>query len=44
MQWPFVKIDLQPGSSHRFPGLTVRTVGYYFNAVYGSPDAENDEE
>ncbi|GKV10718.1 hypothetical protein SLEP1_g22042 [Rubroshorea leprosula] len=44
MQWPFVKIDLRPGNSHRFPGLTVRTVGYYFNVVYGSPDAENDEE
>jgi len=42
MTWPFVKIDLQPGSSHRFPGLTSRTVGCYFSVVYGSPDAEND--
>ncbi|XP_034711816.1 eyes absent homolog isoform X1 [Vitis riparia] len=44
MRWPFVKIDLRPGSSHRFPGLTLRTVGHYFSIVYGIPDAENDDE
>ncbi|XP_040987516.1 eyes absent homolog isoform X2 [Juglans microcarpa x Juglans regia] len=44
MRWPFVKIDLRPGSSHRFPGLTLRTVGYYFSVVYGSPDAEDDKD
>uniref|UniRef100_A0A7N2N1M6 protein-tyrosine-phosphatase n=1 Tax=Quercus lobata TaxID=97700 RepID=A0A7N2N1M6_QUELO len=44
MRWPFVKIDLRPGSSHRFPGLTLRTVGYYFSVVYGSPGAENDKD
>ncbi|KAJ0111585.1 hypothetical protein Patl1_03472 [Pistacia atlantica] len=44
MQWPFVKIDFRPGSSHRFPGLSLKTIGYYFSVVYGSHDAENDEE
>ncbi|KAJ4728714.1 Eyes absent protein, partial [Melia azedarach] len=44
MQWPFVKIDLGPDSSHRFPGLTLRTLGCYFSVVYGSPDDENDEK
>ncbi|TXG54322.1 hypothetical protein EZV62_019578 [Acer yangbiense] len=44
MQWPLVKIDLRPGSSHRFPGLSLRTVGYYFSVVYGKDDAEHDEE
>ncbi|XP_044501142.1 eyes absent homolog [Mangifera indica] len=44
MQWPFVKIDLRPGSSHRFPGLSLKTIGYYFSVVYGNQDAENDEE
>ncbi|XP_059656759.1 eyes absent homolog [Cornus florida] len=44
MGWPFVKIDLRPGSSHRFPGLTLRTLGHYFSIVYGNADAENDEE
>ena len=44
MKWPFIKIDLHPSSSHRFPGLTLRTVGFYFSTVYGRPDSENDEE
>lgn len=43
MKWPFVKIDLRPGSSHRFPGLTLRTLGHYFSVVYGNADAEDDE-
>lgn len=44
MQWPFVKIDLQPDSSHRFPGVTPKTVSYYFAAVYGNSDAENERK
>ncbi|KAJ9152591.1 hypothetical protein P3X46_026145 [Hevea brasiliensis] len=44
MRWPFVKIDPCPGSGHRFPGLTLRTVGYYFDVVYGSSDPENEED
>ncbi|XP_050376504.1 eyes absent homolog isoform X2 [Argentina anserina] len=43
MQWPFIKIDMRPGSSHRFPGLTMRTVGFYFSVVYGNSDAEDEE-
>ncbi|XVF13601.1 hypothetical protein REPUB_Repub08aG0221700 [Reevesia pubescens] len=44
MKWPFIKIDLRPSSSHRFPGLTLKTIRLYFSIVYGSPDSENDEE
>ncbi|XP_028109930.1 eyes absent homolog isoform X1 [Camellia sinensis] len=41
MRWPFVKVDVQPGSSHRFPGLTLRTLNHYFSVVYGNGDAKN---
>uniref|UniRef100_A0A1J3EDA3 protein-tyrosine-phosphatase n=1 Tax=Noccaea caerulescens TaxID=107243 RepID=A0A1J3EDA3_NOCCA len=44
MQWPFVKIDLQPESSHRFPGVTPKTVSYYFAAVYGNSVADTNKE
>lgn len=44
MQWPFIKIDMRPGSSHRFPGLTLKTVGFYFSVVYGNSDAEDENE
>ncbi|KAJ4868701.1 EYES ABSENT-like protein [Raphanus sativus] len=45
MQWPFVKIDyLQPDSSYRFPGVTPKTVSYYFAAVYGNSDADTNKE
>ncbi|CAK9173382.1 unnamed protein product [Ilex paraguariensis] len=43
MRWPFVKIDLRPGSYHRFPGLTLRELGHYFAVVYGNADEEKDE-
>ncbi|XP_057510270.1 eyes absent homolog isoform X2 [Actinidia eriantha] len=43
MRWPFVKIDVQPSSSHRFPGLTLTTLGHYFSVVYGNSDARNDD-
>lgn len=43
MKWPFVQIDIQPDSSHRFPGLTLATVGHYFSVIYGTP-AEKDED
>ncbi|KAF9689686.1 hypothetical protein SADUNF_Sadunf01G0118100 [Salix dunnii] len=44
MRWPFVKIGMHPGGDHRFPGLTLRTLGYYFAVVYGDPDTENKED
>lgn len=44
MRWPLVKIDMRPGGSHRFPGLTSRTLGFYFSVVYGSSDVEDEEE
>lgn len=44
MRWPFIKIDLRPGCSHRFPGLTLRTVGFYLSVVYGNSDLEGDKE
>jgi hypothetical protein len=44
MGWPFVKIYMHPGGDHRFPGLPVRTPGYYFAVVYGDPGTENNED
>ncbi|KAM1450182.1 hypothetical protein ACFX2I_037446 [Malus domestica] len=44
MRWPFVKIDMQPDSAHRFPGLTSKTLGFYFSVVYGSSDDEDEKE
>ncbi|XP_015866001.3 eyes absent homolog [Ziziphus jujuba] len=44
MRWPFIKIDPRPGCSHRFPGLTLATVGCYLSIVYGNPDPESDKE
>ncbi|CAA6669689.1 unnamed protein product [Spirodela intermedia] len=44
MRWPFVKIDLHPsGSGHRFPGLTLKMLGYYMDAVYGGSESEKSE-
>lgn len=34
LQWPFVKIDLRPGSPYQFPGLRLKTLDYYFAVVY----------
>ena len=42
LRWPFVKIDPKPEGFHRFPGLTLKTVGHYLSVVYGRPDAESD--
>lgn len=44
MHWPYIKIDLRPGCSHRFPGLTSKTVRCYLSVVYGGPDPENGKE
>ena len=44
LKWPFVKIDLQPGSLHRFPGLSLKTIGFYFSVIYGNCDSSNDEK
>lgn len=42
LRWPFVKIDPKPEGFHRFPGLTLKTVGHYLSVVYDRPDAESD--
>lgn len=44
LKWPFVKIELQPGSPHRFPGLSLKTLGFYFSVIYGNSDSSSDEE
>uniref|UniRef100_A0A1D1XCV1 protein-tyrosine-phosphatase n=1 Tax=Anthurium amnicola TaxID=1678845 RepID=A0A1D1XCV1_9ARAE len=44
MQWPFMQVDFRPGGVHRFPGLTLRTVGYYMDVIYGSSYAEDGDE
>ncbi|XP_024986694.1 eyes absent homolog [Cynara cardunculus var. scolymus] len=45
MQWPFVQIDPGPVStSHRFPGLTVETLGHYIGVVYGESDDDDDDD
>ncbi|XP_052171293.1 eyes absent homolog isoform X3 [Diospyros lotus] len=44
MRWPFVKIDIQPGGCHRFPGLTLRTLNHYFSVVYGDSDAKKEDD
>ncbi|XP_077244940.1 protein phosphatase EYA-like [Tasmannia lanceolata] len=44
MRWPYIRIDLRPDSSHRFPGLTMKTVQHYIDVVYGVPDAEDDNK
>ncbi|KAI8531180.1 hypothetical protein RHMOL_Rhmol11G0117100 [Rhododendron molle] len=43
MRWPFVKISVQPGGSHRFPGLSLRTLSHYFSIVYGNTVAKEDD-
>ncbi|KAL2476735.1 EYES ABSENT-like protein [Abeliophyllum distichum] len=43
MRWPFVKIDPQPTSIHRFPGLTPRDLSHYLSVVYGTTDEENEK-
>ncbi|CAL9769805.1 unnamed protein product [Musa acuminata subsp. burmannicoides] len=43
MRWPFIKIDLRPSSSCRFPGLTMKVVQSYTDVMYGSPDVEVEE-
>ncbi|KAK4486960.1 hypothetical protein RD792_006275 [Penstemon davidsonii] len=40
MRWPFVKVDLQPNSTHRFPGLTPGDLRHYFSIVYGTTDED----
>ncbi|KAK6134912.1 hypothetical protein DH2020_031332 [Rehmannia glutinosa] len=41
MRWPFVQIDPQPNSTHRFPGLTSGDLRHYFSVVY---EADEDSE
>lgn len=38
MRWPFVQIDPQPSSLHRFPGLNSCELRHYFSIVYGDDD------
>lgn len=42
MRWPFVQIDPQPSSLHRFPGLNSGELRHYFSIVYG--DDEEDSQ
>lgn len=42
MNWPFVQIDPQPSSIHRFPGLTCADLRHYFSVVYGSADEDSE--
>ncbi|XP_073121452.1 protein phosphatase EYA [Henckelia pumila] len=44
MKWPFVKIDLPPNSTHRFPGLTSGDLHRYISIVYEKLDQEDKEE
>lgn len=44
MRWPFIQIDTRPDGVHRFPGLTLTTVGHYLSVIYGSSPAENDKD
>ncbi|KAK9716223.1 hypothetical protein RND81_06G219300 [Saponaria officinalis] len=44
LRWPFVKIEPKPDGFHRFPGLTLKTMGYYLSVVYGNSDAEHDNQ
>lgn len=43
MRWPFVSINFRPGNVHRFPGLTLRTVGHYIDVVYEDAEADSDK-
>ncbi|KAJ9555955.1 hypothetical protein OSB04_010569 [Centaurea solstitialis] len=45
MQWPFVQMDPGPVStSHRFPGLTLETLGHYIGVVYGGESDDDDDD
>ncbi|CAN4127828.1 unnamed protein product [Withania somnifera] len=44
MKWPFVQIDLQPSSCHRFPGLTPNDLSHYLSVVYGDSDEKDNDE
>ncbi|XP_047324263.1 eyes absent homolog [Impatiens glandulifera] len=39
MKWPFMKIDVPPGGTHRFPGISLRTLNSYISVVYGNDNA-----
>ena len=41
-RWPYVKIEPRPDGVHRFPGLTLSTLGHYLAVVYGSSDSEQE--
>lgn len=43
LRWPFVKINVPPGDSHRFPGLTPTMLNYYFAVVYGDADTKDED-
>ncbi|XP_026401593.1 eyes absent homolog isoform X1 [Papaver somniferum] len=44
MKWPLVQIGHRPSGSHRFPGLTLKTVGYYISVIYEPSNSESDEK
>ncbi|KAI3918539.1 hypothetical protein MKX01_041859 [Papaver californicum] len=41
MKWPLVQIDHRPSGSHRFPGLTLKTAGYYISVIYEPSNSES---
>ncbi|XP_057792556.1 eyes absent homolog [Salvia miltiorrhiza] len=43
MRWPFVQIDPQPRSLHRFPGLNSGELKHYFSIVYGDDDDDSED-
>lgn len=43
MGWPFIRIDHQPSSPYRFPGLTMKSVQSYIDVAYESSDANVEE-
>lgn len=43
MRWPFVQIDPQPSSLHRFPGLNSGELRHYFSIVYGDDEEDSQQ-
>ncbi|KAI4377964.1 hypothetical protein MLD38_015514 [Melastoma candidum] len=43
MGWPFVQVNFQQGTCHKFPGLTLRTLGHYFSVVYDEHRPADEE-
>lgn len=42
MKWPFIRINLRPNGTHRFPGLTTEAISRRISTFYGI-DAKNSD-